>query len=76
VYAIAHGIDTAVLIGTTFDKIATIFGISSVQVVVCINSFSLYEYLVKLGTIKKKRLIIDIMIMRQTYERQKISDVR
>jgi hypothetical protein len=36
----------------------------------------LYECFIKLGTTKKKRLMIDIMALRQTYERQKVFDVR
>jgi len=42
----------------------------------CTNSFSLYEYLVKLGTTKEKRLMIDIMALRQLYERRELIEVR
>ena len=41
----------------------------------CTNSFSLYEYLVKLGTTKEKRLMIDIMALRQLYERRELIEV-
>jgi len=38
--------------------------------IVCTDSYSLYECLVKLGTTKEKRLMIDIMALRQSYERR------
>jgi len=34
-----------------------------VLLVICIDSKSLYEYLVKLGIIREKRLIIDVMCL-------------
>ena len=44
--------------------------------VVYTDSYSLYECLVKLGTIKEKRLMIDIMALRQSYERRELTEVR
>ena len=32
--------------------------------------------MVKLGTIREKRLIIDIMAIRQSYERRELSEIR
>ncbi|KAM4062035.1 cwf18 domain containing protein [Hirsutella rhossiliensis] len=37
---------------------------------------TLYECLVKLGTTKEKRLMIDIMALRQSYEKREITDIR
>jgi hypothetical protein len=76
VYAIAYEVDIAIAIGITITKIANRLGVTRVLIIVCTNSFFFYECLVKLGTTKKKRLIINIMAMRQTYEHQKIYDVR
>ena len=40
-----------------------------VPLVVYIDSKSLYECLVKLGTTREKRLMIDVIYLRQAYER-------
>jgi hypothetical protein len=40
------------------------------------DSYSLYKYLVKLRTIKEKRLMIDIMALRQSYERRELMEIR
>jgi hypothetical protein len=37
-----------------------------IPIIVYTNSYFFYEYLVKLGTIKKKRLIIDIIAFCQS----------
>jgi hypothetical protein len=44
----------------------------TISIVVYTDSYSLYKCLVKLGTTKKKRLIIDIMAIRQSYERREL----
>ena len=44
--------------------------------IIYINSFSLYEYIIKLNTIKEKHLIIDIIVIRQLYERRELSEIR
>ena len=41
----------------------------------CIDSRSLYECLVKLGTTQEKRLMIDILCLRQSYERREIAEI-
>ena len=44
--------------------------------VVYTDSYSLYECLVKLGTTKEKRLMIDIIALRQSYERRELTEVQ
>jgi hypothetical protein len=40
------------------------------------DSKSLYNCLVKLGITQEKRLIVDLMYLRQAYERRKITEVK
>ena len=50
--------------------------IVDIPIMVCTDSYSLYECLVKLGTTKEKRLMIDIMAIRQSYERRELQEIR
>lgn len=75
-YAMTAGIDMGISISTTLDLIMKRLGLNPVPVVICTDSFSLYECMVKLGTTKEKRLMIDIMAIRQSYERRELSEIR
>jgi hypothetical protein len=57
----------AVAIGTTINKIVAKLNAPSVFIVVCTNFLFLYECLMKLGTIKKKRFMINIIAIRVTF---------
>ena len=50
--------------------------LSSIPLVMCTDSYSLYECIIKLGTTREKRLIIDIMALRKIYERRELVDMR
>lgn len=76
IYAMTHGVDIAIAIGTTINRIMERLKLPKVPIVVCTDSFSLYECLVKLGTTKEKRLMIDIMALREAYERGELTDIR
>ncbi|KAI0997669.1 hypothetical protein K3495_g10521 [Podosphaera aphanis] len=56
--------------------ITTKLQIEEIPIVVCTDSLSLYECMVKLDTTKEKRLMIDIMAIRQSYEQRKLSEIR
>jgi hypothetical protein len=51
----ANGVNMAIAIESILNTIAKRLELSSVPIVVCTNSFSLYECLVKLEIIKKKK---------------------
>ena len=70
------GIDMAISISTTLNLIIRQLGIDAIPTVIYTDSFSLYECIVKLGTIREKRLIIDIIAIRQSYERRELSEIR
>ena len=75
IYAMAHGVDIAIAIRSTLNVIMDRLSLPHVPIVVCTDSLSLYECLVKLGTTKEKRLMIDIMAIREGYERGDITDI-
>jgi hypothetical protein len=76
VYAMAESVNMAVAIGTTIDRIIAKLGAPSVSIVVCTDFLFFYECFVKLGTIKEKRFMINIMAIRQAYERQEMRNIR
>jgi hypothetical protein len=76
VYGMTAGVDMAYAIGSTLNMITEQLNLPSIPVIVCTDSYSLYECLVKLGTTKEKRLMIDIMAIRQSYERRELQEVR
>ncbi|CAL3966495.1 unnamed protein product [Diplocarpon coronariae] len=65
-YTIVAGINMLVSIAMTIDIVIAKLSLSRLLTIVYIDSLSLYKYIVKLGTIKEKRLIIDIMAIRQS----------
>jgi hypothetical protein len=71
-YAMAHGFDMGASIKSTIDKTLGI----DLPLALCTDSKSLYDCLVKLGTTAEKRLMIDVMCLRQAYERREIAEVK
>ena len=63
-YGMAHGFNMGGLVKSIINKALEI----KVLLVVYTDSKSLYECLVKLGIIREKRLIINVMCLRQAYE--------
>src|SRR5271170_2212572 len=76
IYGMVGGIDMAIAINMTIKMITEQLNFPQTPIVVCTDSYSLYECLVKLGTTKEKRLMIDIMALRQSYERREITEIR
>ena len=72
-YALSLGFDVAATIKSTMDQMFAVRG--KIPLSMCIDSRSLYECLVKLGTTQEKRLMIDILCLRQSYERREIAEI-
>ncbi|KHJ31246.1 hypothetical protein EV44_g0287 [Erysiphe necator] len=72
-YAVAHGFDTAIVLKSTIEKILQK---NNLPLILCADSKSLYDCLVKLGTTQEKRLMVDLMCIRQSYERRQITEIR
>ena len=71
-YVMAHDFDLDAVLKATLSRILQ----SDVLMMICTDSKSLYECLVKLGTTHEKRLMIDVMSLRQSYERREITEMR
>jgi hypothetical protein len=67
-----HGFDISTAIKFSVDKILQI-NLPLIQVT---DFKSLYDCLVRLGTMQEKRLMIDVMCLRQAYERRLITNVK
>ncbi|KAI0993761.1 hypothetical protein K3495_g14423 [Podosphaera aphanis] len=76
IYAMVLGVDIGIAVSTTLAMIVEQLGLPEIPMIVCTDSYSLYECLVKLGTTAEKRLMIDIMSLRQSYERREIMEIR
>lgn len=76
IYGMVGGVDMALAINSTINMITDQLNFPKVPIIVCTDSYSLYECLVKLGTTKEKRLMIDIMALRQSYERRELAEIR
>ena len=72
-YGLAHGFDIGATIKSTIQNILQL---EQLPLVLCTDSKSLYDCLVKLGTIQEKRLMVDLMCLRQAYERREIIEIK
>ena len=63
IYRIVSGVNIAIVIGTTLKIIIDRLKLPAIPIIVYTNLYSLYKYLVKLSTIKEKRLIINIIAL-------------
>lgn len=73
-YALANGFDVAATIRDTATQILQLM--EPLPLVICTDSKSLYECLVKLGSTQEKRLMIDLMALREAFERKEINEVK
>ena len=64
-YGIAYGFNMGASVKSIINRALEM----ELPLVVCTDSKLLYECLVKLGTTREKRLIINVICLRQAYER-------
>jgi hypothetical protein len=76
IYDMIGGVDILFAISFTLTIIIKQLGLLIIPIIVCIDSYFLYECLVKLGTTKEKRFIIDIMVIRKSYENRELFEIR
>ena len=65
-----------IAIDSTIKQITEKLGLTPIPIIVCTDSYSLYDLLVKLGTTKEKRLMIDIMALRHLTNVEELQEVR
>ena len=63
IYRIVGGVNIAIVIRTTLKIIIDQLKLSIIPIIIYTDLYSLYKCLVKLSTIKEKRLIINIMAL-------------
>jgi hypothetical protein len=64
--------DVDSVIKSIIERILNVF----LSLILLTNFKSLYDWLVKLDIISEKRLMIDLMCLRQLYERREIAEIR
>ncbi len=72
-YAMIHGFDVGSVLKSTLTKM---LGLGPISLILVIDFKSLYDCLVRLGTTVEKRLMVDVMTLRQSYERREIIEVK
>ncbi|KAI0996165.1 hypothetical protein K3495_g12015 [Podosphaera aphanis] len=70
-YAMSLGFDVAATIRSSLNQILSY----QIPLSICVDSKSLYDCLVKLGTTHEKRLMVDLLAIRQSYERREIAEI-
>ena len=71
-YAIVYSFNIRIALKSTIERIMG----KPILLVLCTDSKSLYDCLTKLGTTQEKRLMVDLMCLRQSYERRQITEIK
>ncbi|PVH69931.1 hypothetical protein DL98DRAFT_437984, partial [Cadophora sp. DSE1049] len=58
---IIAGVNILIFLATTTNIVTNKLGFPKLLIIVCTDSLFFYKYIIKLGIIKEKRLIIDII---------------
>jgi hypothetical protein len=76
IYDMIGEVNMSFAIRFTLTIIMKQLGLFTILIIVYTDSYSFYECLVKFRTIKEKRLMIDIIAIRESYENRKIFEIR
>jgi hypothetical protein len=76
IYGMVGGVNMAISIRTTLTMITDQLNLPLIPLIVYTDSYSLYNCLVRLSTTQEKRLMIDIMALRQLYKRRELFEIR
>jgi hypothetical protein len=71
-YAMIHDFDVDSVLKATLTKMLDV----SILLILITDFKSLYDCLIRLDTTVEKRLMIDVMTLRQSYERREITEVK
>jgi hypothetical protein len=72
---IINSLDLAYIIAVILKIIINQQNLPEILIVFYINSKSLYKYIIKLGITKEKHLIINIITIRQAYEKKELFEI-
>jgi hypothetical protein len=75
IYKIIDSLDLVYVTAVTLKIIIDQRNLFEILIVFYINSKFLYEYIIKLRIIKEKYLIIDIMAIKQAYEKRELFEI-
>ena len=70
-YTMAHGFDLAIAMKAAMDVILE----QPISLAMYTDSKSLYDSLVSLNTVTEKRLLIDLRVLHESYERRELTDM-
>jgi len=76
IYGMVSGFDIGYVIANTLATITKRLNLPRIPLILCTDSFSLYQCIVQLGTTTEKRLMIDIIALRQSYENREVDEIR
>ena len=76
IYGMVNGFDLEFVIKQTFATRCKKINSAKIPLALCTDSYLLYQCLVQLGTTSEKRLMIDIMALRMSYEGREIDEIR
>jgi hypothetical protein len=76
IYKAVDSLDLAYIIAATLKIIIDQRNLPKIPIILYIDSKFLYEYIIKLGITKEKYLMINIIAIRQAYEKKELFEIR